>query len=144
MNGTAIEILLAEDNPGDVALTRRALRESKVNNNLHVVNDGEEALRFLRKEGEHAGVPRPDLVLLDINMPKRSGLEVLEVVKGEEHLRTIPICMLTTSEDDQDILSAYAHHANAFVKKPVDLEQFIEVVRKIEDFWFTIVKLPGE
>lgn len=144
MNGTAVEILLAEDNPGDVALTRRALRQSKVNNNLHVVSDGEEAMRFLRREGEHADAPRPDLVLLDINMPRKSGLEVLEDVKREEDLCTIPICMLTTSEDDQDILSAYARHANAFVKKPVDLEQFIDVVRKIEDFWFTIVKLPKD
>jgi CheY-like chemotaxis protein len=144
MDGTPVEILLAEDNPGDVALTRRALRESKVHNNLHVVVDGEEAMRFLHRKGEHTNAPRPDLVLLDINMPKKTGLEVLADVKNEEELCTIPVCMLTTSEDDQDILSAYARHANAFVKKPVDLEQFIEVVRKIEDFWFTIVKLPKE
>ena len=144
MDGTPVEILLAEDNPGDVALTRRALRETKVHNNLHVVCDGEEAMRFLHREGEHTNAPRPDLVLLDINMPRKTGLEVLADVKSEEDLCTIPVCMLTTSEDDQDILSAYARHANAFVKKPVDLEQFIEVVRKIEDFWFTIVKLPRE
>jgi two-component system response regulator len=144
MDGTPVEILLAEDNPGDVALTRRALRQSKLHNNLHVVVDGDEAMRFLRREGEHTTAPRPDLVLLDINMPRKTGLEVLAEVKEDGDLRAIPVCMLTTSEDDQDILAAYARHANAFVKKPVDLQQFIEVVRKIEDFWFTIVKLPRE
>jgi CheY-like chemotaxis protein len=144
MDGIPVEILLAEDNPGDVALTRRALRHSKVHNNLHVVQDGEEAMRFLRREGDHSEAPRPDLVLLDINMPRKTGLEVLEDVKSDQDLRTIPVCMLTTSEDDQDILAAYARHANAFVKKPVDLEQFVEVVRQIEEFWFTIVKLPKE
>lgn len=142
MNGTPVEILLAEDNPGDVALTRRALRDSKLNNNLHVVTDGEDALAFLKREGAHADAPRPDLVLLDINMPKKTGLEVLAEIKREPGLGMIPVCILTTSEDDRDILSAYAHHANAFVTKPLDLTQFAEVVRKIEDFWFTIVKLP--
>jgi len=142
MNGTPVEILLAEDNPGDVALTRRALRDSKLNNNLHVVTDGEDALAFLKREGAHADAPRPDLVLLDINMPKKTGLEVLAEIKREPELGMIPVCILTTSEDDRDILSAYAHHANAFVTKPLDLAQFAEVVRKIEDFWFTIVKLP--
>ena len=142
MDGTAVEILLAEDNPGDVALTRRALRDSKLRNNLHVVTDGEDALAFLKREGTHADAPRPDLVLLDINMPKKTGLEVLAEIKGEPELGMIPVCILTTSEDDRDILSAYAHHANAFVTKPLDLAQFAEVVRKIEDFWFTIVKLP--
>jgi CheY-like chemotaxis protein len=127
-----------------VALTRRALRQSKLHNNLHVVSDGGEAIRFLRREGDHADAPRPDLVLLDINMPKKTGLEVLAEVESDDQLCTIPVCMLTTSEDEQDILSAYARHANAFVKKPVDLQQFIEVVAKIEDFWFTIVKLPKE
>jgi len=142
MNGTPVEILLAEDNPGDVALTRRALRDSKLNNNLHVVTDGEDAMAFLKREGAHADAPRPDLVLLDINMPKKTGLEVLAEIKREPELGMIPVCILTTSEDDRDILSAYAHHANAFVTKPLDLAQFAEVVRKIEDFWFTIVKLP--
>jgi chemotaxis family two-component system response regulator Rcp1 len=144
MEGTPVEILLAEDNPGDVALTRRALRDTKLRNNLHVVTDGEAAIRFLHRKDGHGEAPRPDLVLLDINMPKKSGLEVLAEIKADPELRTIPVCILTTSEDDRDILSAYAHHANAFVTKPVDLAQFVEVVRKIEDFWFTIVKLPKE
>lgn len=144
MNGHTVEVLLAEDNPGDVALTRRALRDSKLAVNLHVVADGEEALRFLRLEGDYTGAIRPDLILLDINMPRKSGLEVLAEIKQIPELRAIPVCILTTSSSDRDILAAYEHHANAYITKPVDLSQFIEVVKAIEDFWFTIVRLPKE
>jgi two-component system, chemotaxis family, response regulator Rcp1 len=137
-----IEILLVEDNPADVRLTKEALRQSKILNNLHAVADGEEALRFLRREGVHAEAPRPDLVLLDLNMPLVSGREVLEQVKEDPELRRIPVVVLTTSEAEQDILRSYDLHANAYVHKPVDFDQFAEVVQQIEDFWFTVVKLP--
>ena len=138
----AIEILLVEDNPADVRLTQEALRESKVANNLHTVSDGVQALQFLRREGEHAEAPRPDLILLDLNLPRLSGREVLEQVKEDPDLRRIPVVVLTTSEAEQDIVRSYELHANAYVRKPVDFEQFTEVVRLIEDFWFTVVKLP--
>lgn len=140
--GSAIEILLVEDNPADVRLTQEALRESTISNHLHAVGDGEEALRFLRREGTHAEAPRPDLVLLDLNLPRMSGREVLEQVKEDPDLRRIPVVVLTTSEAEQDILHSYDFHANAYVRKPVDFDQFTEVVRLIEDFWFTVVKLP--
>lgn len=139
-----VEILLVEDNPGDVRLTREALREGKVRNNLHVAPDGVEALRFLRREGEYAEVVRPDLILLDLNLPKKDGREVLEDIKADPQLRYIPVVVLTSSQAEQDILRAYDLHANCYVTKPVDLDQFIHVVRSIEDFWFTIVKLPPE
>jgi two-component system, chemotaxis family, response regulator Rcp1 len=139
-----IDILLVEDNPGDVRLTREALREGKVRNHLYVAADGVEALRFLRREGEHAGAVRPDLILLDLNLPKKDGREVLEEIKGDPALRSIPVVVLTSSQAEQDICRAYDLHANCYVTKPVDLEQFITVVKSIEAFWFTIVKLPTE
>lgn len=140
----SIEVLLVEDNPGDVRLTREALREGKVRNNLHVAPDGVEALAFLRREGHYANAVRPDLVLLDLNLPRKDGREVLEEMKGDPALRNIPVVVLTSSQAEQDILKAYNLHANCYVTKPVDLDQFITVVKSIESFWFTIVKLPSE
>jgi chemotaxis family two-component system response regulator Rcp1 len=137
-----IEILLVEDNPGDARLTREALRDGKVRNNLHVVPDGVEAMAFLRKEGKWADAPRPDLVLLDLNLPKKSGREVLAEIKTTPDLMRIPVVVLTTSKAEEDILRAYEFHANCYITKPVDLEQFLTVIRSIEDFWFTIVRLP--
>ena len=139
-----IEVLLVEDNPGDVRLTREALREGKVRNNLSVVSDGVEAIAFLRKEGRYAHAVRPDVILLDLNLPKKDGREVLQDIKADATLRHIPVVILTSSQAEQDILRAYDLHANCYVTKPVDFEQFITVVRSIEDFWFTIVKLPQE
>jgi CheY-like chemotaxis protein len=137
-----IEILLVEDNPGDARLTREALAMSKIHNNLHHARDGEEALRFLKREGGFAEAPRPDLILLDLNLPKRDGREVLDDIKRDPDLMHVPVVILTTSQAEEDILRAYRLHANCFISKPVDLEQFIKVVRSIEQFWFTIVKLP--
>ncbi|WP_420130455.1 response regulator [Longimicrobium sp.] len=139
-----IEVLLVEDNPGDVRLTREALRDGKVHNNLSVAPDGVEALAFLRREGRYADAPRPDVILLDLNLPRKDGREVLEEVKADPSLRNIPVVILTSSEAERDIAQAYALHANCYITKPVDLDQFIHVVRSIEDFWFTIVKLPPE
>jgi CheY-like chemotaxis protein len=143
MNHVPIEILLVEDNLGDVRLTKEALRESKVSTRMHVVLDGVQALAFLRREGDYAGMPRPDLILLDLNLPKKSGREVLAEIKGDEYLRRIPVVILTTSQAEQDIIETYNLHANAYVNKPVDLDQFIKVVKSIEDFWFEIVRLPN-
>ncbi len=140
----AIEVLLVEDNPGDVRLTREALKEGKVRNNLSVAPDGVEALAFLRRQGRYADAPRPDVILLDLNLPKKDGREVLEEIKADPLLRTIPVVILTTSEAERDIARAYDLHANCYITKPVDLDQFITVVKSIEDFWFTIVKLPPE
>jgi CheY-like chemotaxis protein len=140
--GKPVEILLVEDNPGDVRLTIEGLKEGKVNNNLYVVEDGVEAIAFLRREGKYSEAVRPDLILLDLNLPKKDGREVLTEIKADKDLRTIPVVVLTTSEAEQDILKAYMLHANCYITKPVDLEQFISVVSSIEDFWFTIVKLP--
>ena len=137
-----ITILLVEDNPGDVRLTQEVFKEAKMGNRLHVVYDGEEALSFLKKTGKYANAPRPDLVLLDLNLPKRNGLEVLAEIKADENLRRIPVVMLTMSKNEQDILKSYDLHANCFITKPVDLDQFLSVVRAIEDFWLTVVKLP--
>jgi len=137
-----IEVLLVEDNPGDVRLTREALKEGKVHNNLSVAPDGVEALAFLRRQGRYADAPRPDLILLDLNLPKKDGREVLEEIKSDPALRSIPVVILTTSEAERDIARAYDLHANCYITKPVDLDQFITVVKSIEDFWFTIVKLP--
>ena len=137
-----IEILLVEDNPGDVDLTVEALADAKVRNNLHVVSDGEEALAFVRQEGRFADSPRPDLVLLDLNLPRRDGHEVLAEMKADPTLRRIPVVVLTTSAEERDVLAAYDLHANAYICKPVDLEQFLTVVRSVEDFWLTIVCLP--
>jgi two-component system, chemotaxis family, response regulator Rcp1 len=139
-----VEILLVEDNPGDVRLTREALQEAKVRNNLHVAPDGEAALRYLRREGEFRDAVRPDLILLDLNLPGRDGREVLEAIKAVPSLRSIPVVILTSSQAEQDICRAYQLHANCYVTKPVDLDQFITVVKSIENFWFTIVKLPPE
>jgi CheY-like chemotaxis protein len=137
-----VEILLVEDNPGDVRLTQEALKEGHVLNNVNVISDGVEALAFLRREGRHAGAPRPDLILLDLNLPKMSGREVLAQIKADEDLRRIPVVVLTTSQAEEDILKSYNLHANSFVTKPVGLEQFIAVVRQIEDYWLAIVRLP--
>jgi len=137
-----IEILLVEDSPGDVRLTREALREGKVRTNLHVAEDGVEALRYLRREPPHADAPRPDLILLDLNLPKVDGREVLEAIKGDDGLRSIPVVVLTSSQAETDIARAYGLHVNSYVTKPVDLDRFIEVIQSIKDFWFTIVQLP--
>ena len=137
-----VELLLVEDNPGDVELTRLALEDGKVRNNLHVVADGEEAMAFLRQEGSHAGARRPDLVLLDLNLPKKDGHEVLTEIKADPDLCNIPVIVLTTSEAEKDVLSAYEQRANAYIVKPVDLDQFFHVVRSIEGFWLTVVRLP--
>lgn len=141
-SGTPVEILLVEDNPGDVRLTREALKEAKVRNNLHVVDDGVKALEFLRRENEYEDAVRPDLILLDLNLPRKGGREVLEEIKKDPNLLQIPVVVLTSSQAEQDIAQAYELHANCFVTKPVDLDQFITVVRSLEDFWLTIVRLP--
>jgi chemotaxis family two-component system response regulator Rcp1 len=138
-----VEILLVEDNPGDVGLTREALKEGKVRNRLHVVEDGVEALEFLRREGKFADVPCPDVILLDLNLPRKDGREVLAEIKADKDLMQIPVVVLTTSSSEQDILKSYALHANCYITKPVDLDQFIEVVKAIEGFWLTIVMLPA-
>ena len=136
-----IEILLVEDNPGDIRLTKEALKDARVGNNLHVTMDGVEALAFLRKQGKHASAPRPDLILLDLNLPKKNGREVLEEIKAEDALRHIPVVILTTSQAEQDVVESYRLRANAYVTKPVDLDQFLRVVSSIEQFWLEIVKL---
>jgi two-component system response regulator len=137
-----IEILLVEDSPSDVDLTREALEDTKVHNNLSVVGDGVEALAFLRREGEFVNAPHPDLILLDLNLPKKGGREVLSEIKSDPILRRIPVVVLTTSEAEQDIIESYNLHANCYVRKPVDLDAFIHVVRSIDNFWLAIVKLP--
>jgi CheY-like chemotaxis protein len=139
-----VEILLVEDSPSDVDLTREALEDAKVRNNLSVVNDGVEALAFLRRQGQYANAPRPDLILLDLNMPRKDGREVLAEIKEDPQLRRIPVVILTTSEAEQDVLRSYNLHANCYVTKPVDLDRFVTVVRSIESFWLAIVKLPSE
>ncbi len=139
-----VEILLVEDNPGDVRLMVEALKEGKVLNNLSVAEDGAEALAFLRREGEYAQATRPDLILLDLNLPKKDGRGVLAEIKQDPNLKCIPVVILTTSKAEQDILKSYELHANCYITKPVDLDQFITVVKSIEDFWLTVVKLPRE
>jgi two-component system response regulator len=143
MNAKPIEILLVEDNPGDVRLTREALKSGKVWSNLHVVEDGEAALTFLRQQGSYTYAPRPDLILLDLNLPKRDGREVLSIIKADENLKRIPVVVLTTSQAEEDILKAYNLNANCYITKPVDFDQFLKVVRVVEEFWLTIVKLPS-
>jgi len=138
-----IDVLLVEDDPGDVLMTREAFEHYKIRNKLHVVSDGEEAVQFLRREGEYADAVRPDLILLDLNLPRVDGREVLALVKGDEKLRSIPVVVLTTSEAEEDILKSYHLHANAYVTKPVDFDRFLDVVRKIDEFFVTVVKLPG-
>jgi CheY-like chemotaxis protein len=139
---TPIEVLLVEDDPGDVLMTQEAFEEHKVRNHLAVVNDGVEAVAYLRREGRYADAPRPDLVLLDLNLPRRDGREVLAEIKNDPNLRQIPVVVLTTSQADEDIVRSYELHANAYVTKPVDFERFIEVVRQIDDFFVSVVKLP--
>ena len=140
--GKPIEILLVEDNPGDADLAKEALDSSKVRNRLFIVDDGVKAMEFLRKEGEYKGVPKPDLILLDLNLPRMDGRQVLAEVKKDKELRMIPIVILTTSSAEEDILRSYNLHANCYITKPIDLNQFMKVVRTIEDFWLTIVRLP--
>ena len=141
--GKPIDILLVEDNPGDSRLAMEALKESKLRNNLHIVTDGVEAMDFLYKRGKHAQVPRPDLILLDLNLPKKDGREVLAEIKSDPDLKRIPVVILTISKAEEDVLKAYNLHANCFITKPLDLGQFVTVVKSIEDFWLTIVKRPS-
>lgn len=136
------EILLVEDNPVDVMVTQDALTEAKMCNKVHVAEDGEEALDFLYRRGKYVDAPRPDLILLDLNLPKKSGTEVLAEIKRDPSLLHIPVVILTSSEADKDVLASYSLHANCFITKPVDMEQFTEIIKSIEDFWFTIVELP--
>jgi two-component system, chemotaxis family, response regulator Rcp1 len=136
------EVLLVEDSPGDVRLTREAFKDAKVHINLHVATDGVDAMAFLRKEGRYTEVPRPDLILLDLNLPKKSGREVLEEVKEDSGLMSIPVVVLTTSASEQDVLRSYLLHANCFITKPVDLAGFLTVVKSIDNFWLSVVKLP--
>ncbi len=140
--GRPVEILLVEDNPADVRLTEEVFETCKITNHMHVVTDGEEALAFIRKKGSYAGKPRPDVVLLDLNLPKKDGREVLSEIKSDPELKTIPVIVLTTSDADQDVWKAYDSGVNSYITKPVDLKQFVDVCRSIEDFWLTIVKLP--
>ncbi|MBD2356622.1 response regulator [Tolypothrix sp. FACHB-123] len=140
----AIEVLLVEDNPGDAQLTRIALEDSKISVHLSVVEDGVEAMAFLRKEDKYAAVPHPDIVLLDLNLPKKDGREVLAEIKGDKHLKRIPVVVLTTSQAEEDIVKAYNLAANCYITKPVDFDQFVKIIRTIENFWFAIVKLPPE
>ncbi|MDF9876778.1 response regulator [Cellulosimicrobium cellulans] len=138
-----IDVLLVEDDPGDVLMTREAFEDHKVTNRLSVVADGVSALQFLRKEGEHEGAPTPDLILLDLNLPRMDGREVLAELKADEALRKIPVVVLTTSEAEEDVVRSYSLHANAYVTKPVDFDRFIDVVRQIDDFFVSVVRLPG-
>jgi chemotaxis family two-component system response regulator Rcp1 len=138
------EILLVEDNPGDVRLTLEASKENKMYNNISVAKDGVEALAFLRREGNYADAPRPDIIMLDLNLPRKDGREVLAEIKSDENLKRIPVIILTTSQAEEDILRAYGLNANCYITKPVDLDRFITVVKSIEDFWLSIVKLPSE
>lgn len=142
-NGS-VEVLLVEDNPGDVRLTKEALKEGRLLNNVSVVGDGVEALSFLRRQGKYAEASAPDLILLDLNLPKKDGREVLAEIKADPRLRRIPVVVLTTSSAEEDILKTYDLHANCYITKPVDLEQFMRVVKLIEDFWVSVVKLPVE
>jgi chemotaxis family two-component system response regulator Rcp1 len=140
----AIQILLIEDSPEDIELTMEALQGSKIANALSIVNDGVEALAYLRKQGKYASAARPSLILLDLNMPKKDGREVLDEIKNDQDLKDIPVVILTTSQDEVDIARAYKSHANCYITKPVDIEQFQKVVQSIEHFWFAIVELPKE
>jgi two-component system, chemotaxis family, response regulator Rcp1 len=137
-----IDILLVEDNPGDIRLTLEAFKEGKCTNHIHVVKDGEEAMQFLRKQDRHADSPRPDLILLDLNLPKRDGRSILQEIKTDPDLKRIPVVILTTSKAEEDILRTYNLHANCYITKPVDIEEFITITRSIENFWLSIVKLP--
>jgi chemotaxis family two-component system response regulator Rcp1 len=138
-----VDVLLVEDNPGDVRLTKEALKDGKLKIHMHVVSDGMEAMAFLRKQGKYAASPRPDLVLLDLNLPKKDGRQVLAEIKDDPDLKRIPVVIITTSKAEEDVLKTYNLHANCYVTKPLDLDQFITVVKSIEQFWLTIVKLPN-
>jgi CheY-like chemotaxis protein len=138
-----VDILLVEDNEGDARLAMEAMRDSKIRNNMHHISDGEEAIAFLRKEGKYSKVPRPDLILLDLNLPKKDGRQVLAEIKNDDELKRIPVVILTVSSAEEDILKTYNLHANCYITKPIDLSQFMKVVRSVEDFWLTIVKLPN-
>jgi two-component system, chemotaxis family, response regulator Rcp1 len=140
--GEPVEILLVEDNPGDYRLTKEALKEGKVYNNLHWTQDGVDAIDFLKRRGKHGNAPRPDIILLDLNLPKKDGREVLSEIKSDEALRAIPVVILTTSKAEEDVLKSYDLHANCYVTKPVDLEKFIVVVQSIDRFWLSVVTLP--
>ena len=139
-----IELLLVEDNPVDIKLTTRALKEGKLLNNLSIVRDGVEAMEFLSQEGEFSEAPRPDLILLDLNMPRKDGREVLSEIKNDDNLKNIPVIVLTTSDAEQDVLKSYNLHANSYITKPVDFEQFVEAIRRFEEFWLTVVRLPSQ
>ena len=139
---TLVEILLVEDNPGDISLTREAFEETRMANTLHVVRDGVEAMEFLRREGEHGDAPRPDLILLDLNLPRKDGREVLAEIKGDSVLKTIPVIVLTTSDAEQDVLKAYDLHANCYQIKPVDVNEFFAMAQTIENYWFNLTHLP--
>src|SRR5271154_6902835 len=144
MDAAPIEVLLVEDSPGDVRLTQEAFKDAKVHINLHVASDGEKAMAFLAREGNYADVPRPDLILLDLNLPKKDGREVLAEIKESPSLKTIPVVILTTSASEADILRSYRLHANCYITKPVGLDGFLEVIRSIDSFWLSVVKLPRE
>lgn len=139
-----VEILLVEDNEADIRLTQEGLKEAKIRNNLNIVRDGEEAMDFLNKAGNYSKVATPDLILMDLNLPKKDGREVLEEIKNDEKLTHIPVVVLTTSEAEKDIVKSYKLHANCYVAKPMGMDQFVEVIKAIENFWFSIVKLPKE
>jgi chemotaxis family two-component system response regulator Rcp1 len=141
-SAAAIEVLLVEDSPGDVRLTQEAFKDAKVHINLHVASDGVAAMTFLAREGKHANAPRPDLILLDLNLPRKNGREVLEEIKESPTLRSIPVAILTAAASDEDILKSYRLHANCYITKPVDLEGFLKVVKSIDSFWLSVVKLP--
>jgi CheY-like chemotaxis protein len=143
-NAKPIEVLLVEDDPGDTLMIREAFEDNKVRNRLTCMTDGEQAMSYLRREGENGDATRPDLVLLDLNLPRKDGREVLAEIKGDEELSTIPVVVLTTSQAEEDVLRSYKLHANAYVTKPVDFERFIEVVRQIDNFFVTVVKLPTQ
>ncbi len=142
MSGKTVDLLLIEDNPGDVRLTREALEEAKVRNNLYVVEDGVEATAFLHKEGKYADAPRPDLILLDLNLPKKNGRELLAEIKQDPDLKCIPVVILTSSSSEEDIIRSYNLHANCYITKPVNLERFLDVVKSIDNFWLSVVTLP--
>ncbi len=142
VNAMAVDILLVEDNPGDVRLTKEALKDAKVLNEIYVAKDGVEAMEFLRKQGQFTEAPNPDMILLDLNLPRKDGREVLAEIKKDPKLKHIPVIVLTTSKADEDIIKTYNLHANAYITKPVDLNRFVEIIHALEEFWFTIVKLP--
>jgi len=143
INSKPIQILLVEDSPSDAKLTKKALKSAKIANEIHHVSDGVKAMEFLKHQGEYVDAPRPDLILLDLNLPRKKGQEILEEIKQDPVLQTIPVVILTSSHEEEDILRSYKLHANSYVTKPVDFEKFLEIVRCIENFWFTVVSLPG-